>query len=156
MKKLKNPVKGVADEKDFSAVLDIITTHSSRALMSVNVESLLTYSSDPFLTILAKYWPHLRRYLNFSQSAIGKSSMGDGQRRTVNAVKVAAGNVSAVSDIFQTTTGKRFHRHNPLPRCEPYRGRVRHVARNESGHGGAVQATAYSQGSTSANLRGVS
>ena len=33
----------VADEKDFASVLDIITTHRSRALMSVNVESLLTY-----------------------------------------------------------------------------------------------------------------
>ena len=43
MKQLKNSVKVVADEKDFAAVLDIITTHRSRALMSVNVESLLTY-----------------------------------------------------------------------------------------------------------------
>ena len=43
MKKEKRPVKIVSDEKDFSAVLDIITTHRSRALMSVNVESLLTY-----------------------------------------------------------------------------------------------------------------
>ena len=43
MKKEKCPVKIVSDEKDFSAVLDIITTHRSRALMSVNVESLLTY-----------------------------------------------------------------------------------------------------------------
>ena len=43
MKKVKNSVKTVSDEKDFSAVLDIITTHRSRALMSVNVESLLTY-----------------------------------------------------------------------------------------------------------------
>lgn len=43
MKKAKKLVKVVSDEKDFSAVLDIITTHRSRALMSVNVESLLTY-----------------------------------------------------------------------------------------------------------------
>jgi len=43
MKKEKHHVKIVSDEKDFSAVLDIITTHRSRALMSVNVESLLTY-----------------------------------------------------------------------------------------------------------------
>ena len=43
MKKEKRPVKIVSDEKDFSAVLDIITTHRSRALMSINVESLLTY-----------------------------------------------------------------------------------------------------------------
>ena len=35
--------KGKTDEKDFAVVLDIITTHRSRALMSVNVESLLTY-----------------------------------------------------------------------------------------------------------------
>ena len=31
------------DESDFASVLDIITMHRSRALMSVNVESLLTY-----------------------------------------------------------------------------------------------------------------
>ena len=43
MKKVKNSVKTVSDEKDFSVVLDIITTHRTRALMSVNVESLLTY-----------------------------------------------------------------------------------------------------------------
>ena len=37
-------VQKVAEgEKDFAAVLEIITTHRSRALMSVNVESLLTY-----------------------------------------------------------------------------------------------------------------
>ena len=41
--KVANAMKGAADEKDFAAVLDIITTHRSRALMSVNVESLLTY-----------------------------------------------------------------------------------------------------------------
>ena len=32
MKKVKNPVNVVSDEKDFSAVLDIITTHRSRVL----------------------------------------------------------------------------------------------------------------------------
>jgi len=37
------PQKVAEDEKDFAAVLEIITTHRSRALMSVNVESLLTY-----------------------------------------------------------------------------------------------------------------
>ena len=31
------------DESDFASVLDIITMHRSRALMSVNVESLITY-----------------------------------------------------------------------------------------------------------------
>ena len=122
MKKVKNPVNVVSDEKDFSAVLDIITTHRSRALMSVNVESLLTYSNDAFLAILAKYSSHLKRYLNF----------------------------------FQPAVGKRFHRHDPLPRREPHCRRVRHVARDEPGHGGAVQATAYSQGSASADFRGVS
>ena len=34
MKIVKNPVKVVSDEKDFSAALDIITTHRSRAVMS--------------------------------------------------------------------------------------------------------------------------
>ncbi len=158
MKKVKVSVTIASDEKDFSAVLDIITTHRSRALMSVNVESLLTYSSDHFLAILAKYSSHLKLYLNFFQSTVGKSSTGDVQRRglSVNAVKVAAGNVSDVSDIFQTESGKRFHRHNHLPRREPHCGRVRHVARNESGYGGAVQATAHSQGCASADFRGVS
>ena len=37
------PQKVAEGEKDFAAVLEIITTHRSRALMSVNVESLLTY-----------------------------------------------------------------------------------------------------------------
>ena len=37
------PQKVAEGEKDFAAVLGIITTHRSRALMSVNVESLLTY-----------------------------------------------------------------------------------------------------------------
>ena len=32
-----------ADEADFSSVLGIITSHRSRALMSVNVENILTY-----------------------------------------------------------------------------------------------------------------
>ena len=41
--KATHAMKVAADEKDFAAVLDIITTHRSRALMSVNVESLLTY-----------------------------------------------------------------------------------------------------------------
>ncbi len=36
------PQKVAEGEKDFAAVLEIITTHRSRALMSVNVESLLT------------------------------------------------------------------------------------------------------------------
>ena len=40
--KIRSP-EIVDDEKDFASVLDIITTHRSRALMSVNVESLLTY-----------------------------------------------------------------------------------------------------------------
>ena len=43
MKNTKRALMVAADEKDFAAVLDIITTHRSRALMSVNVESLLTY-----------------------------------------------------------------------------------------------------------------
>ena len=43
MKKVIDSVTVAADEKDFSAVLTIITTHRSRALMSVNVENLLTY-----------------------------------------------------------------------------------------------------------------
>ncbi len=37
------PQKVAEGEEDFAAVLEIITTHRSRALMSVNVESLLTY-----------------------------------------------------------------------------------------------------------------
>ena len=37
------PQKVADGEKDFAAVLEIITTHRARALMSVNVESLLTY-----------------------------------------------------------------------------------------------------------------
>lgn len=161
MKKEKHHVKIVSDEKDFSAVLDIITTHRSRALMSVNVESLLTYweigaflsprihsgswstavvgrladyirrnkpelrgygksnlynmaliydtySSDSFLAILSKYSYHLKRYLNFFQLAFGKSEASGVEKRNLsaNAVKVAAGNVSAVSDIFQPAVGK--------------------------------------------------
>ena len=43
MKKAEKAVKVADDEKDFAAVLNIITEHRSRALMSVNVESLLTY-----------------------------------------------------------------------------------------------------------------
>ena len=43
MNKEKRAVKVTDDEKDFAAVLNIITEHRSRALMSVNVESLLTY-----------------------------------------------------------------------------------------------------------------
>jgi hypothetical protein len=43
--------KGKTDEKDFAVVLDIITTHRSRALMSVNVESLLTcWETGAFLS----------------------------------------------------------------------------------------------------------
>ena len=43
MNKEKRAVKVTDAEKDFAAVLNIITEHRSRALMSVNVESLLTY-----------------------------------------------------------------------------------------------------------------
>lgn len=39
----KNTEPAGVDEADFAVVLDIITTHRSRALVSVNVESLLTY-----------------------------------------------------------------------------------------------------------------
>ena len=45
----------VADEKDFASVLDIITTHRSRALMSVNVESLR--SLDIFQLAIGKCFP---------------------------------------------------------------------------------------------------
>ena len=38
-----NALATATDETDFASVLGIITTHRSRALMSVNVESLLTY-----------------------------------------------------------------------------------------------------------------
>ena len=41
--KNNDTLKVAADEKDFADVLSIITEHRSRALMSVNVESLLTY-----------------------------------------------------------------------------------------------------------------
>ena len=40
MNKEKRAVKVTDDEKDFAAVLNIITEHRSRALMSVNVDSL--------------------------------------------------------------------------------------------------------------------
>ena len=41
--KNNDTLKVAADEKDFADVLSIITEHRSRALMSVNVERLLTY-----------------------------------------------------------------------------------------------------------------
>ena len=43
MNTAKNMVRVGASEADFAAVLEIITAHRSRALMAVNVESLLTY-----------------------------------------------------------------------------------------------------------------
>lgn len=49
----------VADEKDFASVLDIITTHRSRALMSVNVESLP--SQDIFQLATGKCVGHEER-----------------------------------------------------------------------------------------------
>ena len=41
--KKENAMRTATDETDFVSVLGIISTHRSRALMSVNVESLLTY-----------------------------------------------------------------------------------------------------------------
>lgn len=43
MKTEKSVARVEADEKDFADVLGIITAHRARALMEVNVESLLTY-----------------------------------------------------------------------------------------------------------------
>ena len=92
--------KGKTDEKDFAVILDIITTHRSRALMSVNVESLLTYSNDAFLAILAKYSSHLKRYLNFFQSAVGKSSTGIILCRDANRIVVEYAMSRAMSPVM--------------------------------------------------------
>jgi len=59
----------VADEKDFASVLDIITTHRSRALMSVNVESLP--SQDIFQLATGKCVGHEERG-NIFQTQFGK------------------------------------------------------------------------------------
>lgn len=85
MKKAKKLVKVVSDEKDFSAVLDIITTHRSRALMSVNVEN--------------RYKKQLSVPDNFFQLQNGKSDKG---RDKVGVCVNGMGELN----IFQVTTGK--------------------------------------------------
>ena len=151
------------DETDFASVLAIISSHRSRALMSVNVESLLTYweigaflsprihsgswstavvgkladyikrnqpelrgygksslynmalvydafSSDAFISILAKYSSQLSQYRNIFQTLNGKSSTETENENgeSVKMVMAASEAIAPQGDFFQTAFGKRI------------------------------------------------
>ena len=119
------PQKVADGEKDFAAVLEIITTHRSRALMSVNVESLLTYwEIGAFLSprIHSGSWSRaivgkLAEYIKRNQPELrgyGKSNLYNMAR--VYDVFSSSGfldlmqrhqdKLPSPQDIFQSATGK--------------------------------------------------
>lgn len=113
-------------EKDFAAVLEIITTHRSRALMSVNVESLLTYwEIGAFLSprIHSGSWSRaivgkLAEYIKRNQPELrgyGKSNLYNmalvydtfSSDAFVSILDKYSSQLSQYRKIFQTLVGKR-------------------------------------------------
>ena len=120
------PQKVAEDEKDFAAVLEIITTHRSRALMSVNVESLLTYwEIGAFLSprIHSGSWSRaivgkLAEYIKRNQPELrgyGKSNLYNmalvydtfSSDAFVSILDKYSSQLSQYRNIFQTLVGKR-------------------------------------------------
>ncbi len=94
-----NALATATDETDFASVLGIITTHRSRALMSVNVESLLTYwEIGAFLS------PRIHSG-SWSTAVVGK--LADYIRRNQPELrgygKSNLYNMARVYDVFSTT-----------------------------------------------------
>ncbi len=119
------PQKVAEGEKDFAAVLEIITTHRSRALMSVNVESLLTYwEIGAFLSprIHSGSWSRaivgkLAEYIKRNQPELrgyGKSNLYNMARVYdvfsnsvfLDLIQHHQGKLPSPQDIFQSATGK--------------------------------------------------
>ena len=120
------PQKVAEGEKDFAAVLEIITTHRSRALMSVNVESLLTYwEIGAFLSprIHSGSWSRaivgkLAEYIKRNQPELrgyGKSNLYNmalvydtfSSDTFVSILDKYSSQLSQYRNIFQTLVGKR-------------------------------------------------
>ena len=120
------PQKVADGEKDFAAVLEIITTHRSRALMSVNVESLLTYwEIGAFLSprIHSGSWSRaivgkLAEYIKRNQPELrgyGKSNLYNmalvydtfSSDTFVSILDKYSSQLSQYRNIFQTLVGKR-------------------------------------------------
>ena len=120
------PQKVAEGEKDFAAVLEIITTHRSRALMSVNVESLLTYwEIGAFLSprIHSGSWSRaivgkLAEYIKRNQPELrgyGKSNLYNmalvydtfSSDAFVSILDKYSSQLSQYRNIFQTLVGKR-------------------------------------------------
>jgi predicted nuclease of restriction endonuclease-like (RecB) superfamily len=129
MKKAEKAVKVADDEKDFAAVLNIITEHRSRALMSVNVESLLTYwEIGAFLSprIHSGSWStavvgKLADYIKRNQPELrgyGKSNLYNMARfydvfsssSFLDKVRQHQGRLPLPQDFFQLPTGKSAER----------------------------------------------
>ena len=119
------PQKVAEGEKDFAAVLEIITTHRSRALMCVNVESLLTYwEIGAFLSprIHSGSWSRaivgkLAEYIKRNQPELrgyGKSNLYNMARVYdvfsssvfLDLIQRHQGKLPSPQDIFQSATGK--------------------------------------------------
>ena len=119
------PQKVAEGEKDFAAVLEIITTHRSRALMCVNVESLLTYwEIGAFLSprIHSGSWSRaivgkLAEYIKRNQPELrgyGKSNLYNMARVYdvfsssvfLDLIQHHQGKLPSPQDIFQSATGK--------------------------------------------------
>ena len=119
------PQKVADGEKDFAAVLEIITTHRARALMSVNVESLLTYwKIGAFLSprIHSGSWSRaivgkLAEYIKRNQPELrgyGKSNLYNMARvydvfsssGFLDLIQRHQGKLPSPQDIFQSATGK--------------------------------------------------
>ena len=120
------PQKVAEGDKDFAAVLEIITTHRSRALMSVNVESLLTYwEIGAFLSprIHSGSWSRaivgkLAEYIKRNQPELrgyGKSNLYNmalvydtfSSDAFVSILDKYSSQLSQYRNIFQTLVGKR-------------------------------------------------
>ena len=121
------PQKVADGEKDFAAVLEIITTHRSRALMSVNVESLLTYwEIGAFLSprIHSGSWSRaivgkLAEYIKRNQPELrgyGKSNLYNmalvydtfSSDAFISILDKYSSQSSQYHNIFQTLVGKRI------------------------------------------------
>lgn len=126
------PQKVAEGEKDFAAVLEIIATHRSRALMSVNVESLLTYwEIGAFLSprIHSGSWSRaivgkLAEYIKRNQPELrgyGKSNLYNmalvydtfSSDSFVSILDKYSSQLSQYRNIFQTLVGKRV---TPMPK----------------------------------------
>ena len=158
----KNDTTAIAsDEADFASVLGIIATHRSRALMSVNVESLLTYwEIGAFLS------PRIHSG-SWSTAVVGK--LADYIKRSQPELRgYGKSNLYNMARVYDVFSGERFGAllrkyESRIPEIgnffQPVDGKslvVLDVAPVESPDGRAVQARPHAEGSAEKDVRGIS